>query len=330
MNYTRFGWYIGGCFLAAIWLSSAYILYQSYQELALIDLAPSLASFVTASATVILVGVTYLYVNVSKNMVEESRKDVRRDAVIDIIINGIDPLLAELDSQNSLVLSDGNGNLQIPNYSPDPISSTITQHKVVDIELELEENIESKLVRYDNNWKKYIRLREQAVSSLAEQLPDYFYNSLSQEKKELITRELDEIEDKIEKERAYPGNNWKDSYPDAPGMLITDKSEELSEYILKASGGSSSDHHIYEEDYADEDYTQRRIDIEPAYIYNSFQQFLLSIRDEDEFQKNIEEMRSIVEENTELRHELIVKLDMAKAELMEEYNILHTHITRES
>lgn len=326
MNSTRLGLYIGGGILGVIWLVTLYFLTTSYQSLNLRNFLPILASFVTATATVFLVGVTYIYVKSTKNLVDETRKQQRRDAIVETIIDGLDPLLSELESQSTIDFNESYGVTEYPEYSPKNIDSIIEDYHLVDVEIEIEEGIKNKLTNYDNKWDIYGDTRNELLSELSGDMSERFYKYLSEDEMEDFIESLEEAQTKIDKEAAVAGSRWKEGYLKAPGLVIEDHSKTLAKFVLKPPSEPNSDNITYSEEYLRDNITQREINICPKCIFHTYREFFLGLRDKPEFSDYFNKMENISSQNCELRDELIVKIDTTRGDLMEEYDILNTHL----
>ncbi|SER78530.1 hypothetical protein [Natrinema salaciae] len=327
MDTAKIGW--GFCFLilSIIWSITAYFLYISYNTVALVDFIPALTSFVTATATIVLVTLTYLSVSSSKDMVQETKKQQRRDAVIVLIIDGFDSLIEELRDQDRYTIETDGEFTPIPEISPSSVSSTVPEHIIVDIELEAETEIYGKLESYDENWREYTQKRSSLVSDISEEIPNKFYNELPDEERDEFISQLDDAGEKIDREQAFGGRNWNDAYPDNPGKVVDDFSQELSNLILKATQSEPDlEPKIYTEEYPEGSYTQREIEISPENIFERHSEFLLELRSDPQYESEINELVNVIEYNQDLRFEIKNILSCARDDLMNKFDILHTHL----
>lgn len=302
----------------------------------------AVATFASATATTILVGITYLYTRHTRRLVVETRKDRHREAVLTLITEGIQPLVDQLESQHATVesrtsLRDGSFP-HIPSEfaDEDELIGNIPTHVLLDIEDEINNFTTDDLSKYCDNWKIYREKRSSIHESLTTSVS--LLSGTSQEDSEISEEKLSKIADDIES--VYPNigrYDWSpidffvrngvaeepEDYIEFPHLVLSDFDRPIAGTLLQLPVVDGNEHQVA---YKNTD--EKTCHLNYDALFALLEDDLMPLRQQGDIQDDFDDLDSAYATATEHQSNLILILSSTLERLKDEYDIRNIHLER--
>lgn len=323
--------------LIVLWLAMVGVLYGAYQNAISTALTSAVATFVTATATLILVGVTYSYARQTRLLVVESRKDRRRESITHMLGRGLEPLCNRLRNHRDHIEQEMSSNDQscprITSYfeNEEVLLEDIPSHVLQTMEQEIPEFRQQEISEYCDRWTKYRERRTVIKDTVANGLADLERNKISDD---IYQRVSDDLDSALENQKVsrWWGNKvdseqTAEYYADNPFEIIIDHNEFIAHKLLTLPDSQAADESLVSLEPKGEKAIGRSVTAR-----FEFERFVGLLRDDllsyREQAAGTEELLTLFKTDMETLRQLLDVCQTAQCELKDYYGINPIQIQR--
>lgn len=328
-------WQVVLVILAAVWILSAVALYLTYINAVRSAFTSALATFTSASATIILVGITYIYAHETQRIVKESRKDRRREAVIEMIAFGVIQLLSRLRGDKDSLKgreTPRDGSLPKPPSmaTEDELLGITPAHILLDMETEISEFEAESFEVYSDKWEAYKNEWDELRELFGSEIRNIVDENIPQSKIESIREDFDHVIEEFESRQSarwvgyVSSTTQAKSCRDDPSDLLWDVETELAKKLLTLPVDLENPVPIIDKGGRTLSRKEYRLNFNKLFLL--IQDELLEIRAEQ--QEAVSDLLATYTDAKRFQSSLITELESALDRLQSEYDIDRVHIQK--